>query len=227
MHTRLDDKMRPIRYGTTRRLAFTAAAGLAVLLATAGCSGRADTPRASAPASPVPSTATTEPPAPAPTSTKPPTGAPAPVPPTGPDRCHTADLAGRLRELDSAAGSRYSAVVLTNRSSSSCRVYGYGGVQLLDAARHPLPTHQVRDRTRPPRLVLLRPGASASSLLHWGAISDETESQTAQCQPTPAYLLVTPPDETQPITVAWTSSEVCSHGRILQGAYAAGTTPTG
>jgi hypothetical protein len=233
MHSRLDHKMNPTTYGTTRRLTFTAAAGLAVLLATAGCGGRATTPTASAPASSAPSTATTPPigaPVPAPTSTKPPTGAPAPVPPTtptGPDRCHTADLAARLRDLDSAPGSRYSAVVLTNRSSSSCRVYGYGGVQLLDAARHPLPTHQVRDRTRPPRLVLLRPGASASSLLHWGAISDETESQTAQCQPTPAYLLVTPPDETQPITVAWTSSEVCSHGRILQGAYAAGTTPTG
>ena len=51
---------------------------------------------------------------------------------------------------------------------------------------------------------------------------DNTESQTEPCQPTPAYLLVTPPDETQPITLAWSSSEACSHGRIIQGAYTAG-----
>jgi hypothetical protein len=113
--------------------------------------------------------------------------------------------------------------VLTNRSNSSCRVYGYGGVQLLDAARHPLPTRQVRDRTRPPRLVLLRPGASVSSLLHWSAVADQTEDQIGQCEPTPAYVLITPPDETQPITLAWSSSEVCSQGRIVQGAYAPGT----
>jgi len=40
-----------------------------------------------------------------------------------------------------------------------------------------------------------------------------------------AYLLVTPPDETQPITVAW-GSAVCSHGYIDQTAYAIGTGPT-
>jgi len=95
-------------------------------------------------------------------------------------------------------------------------------VQLLDAVHRPLPTHQVRDRSIPPHLVLLRPGASASSLLHWSPVPDNTESQTEPCQPTPAYLLVTPPDETQPITLAWSSSEACSHGRIIQGAYTAG-----
>jgi hypothetical protein len=77
--------------------------------------------------------------------------------------------------------------VLTNRTSSTCRVYGYGGLQLLDAAYRPLSTHQVRYRGTPPHLVLLRPGASASSLLHWSPVPDGTESQTGSCQPTPAY----------------------------------------
>ena len=71
--------------------------------------------------------------------------------------------------------------------------------------------------------MLLRPGASVSSLLHWSAVADQTEDQIGQCEPTPAYVLITPPDETQPITLAWSSSEVCSHGRIVQGAYAPGT----
>ena len=155
-------------------------------------------------------------------------GAPIPVPPTtprGPDRCHTADLSAHLSMLDSSAGSRYAAVVLTNRTSSTCRVYGYGGVQLLDAAHRPLPTHQIRDQTRPPHRVLLRPGASASSLLHWHPFGSGSESQTEPCQPTASYLLVTPPDETQPITLRWRSGPVCSQGTFGQTAYVAGTTP--
>ena len=71
--------------------------------------------------------------------------------------------------------------------------------------------------------MLLRPGGNVSSLLHWSPVPDGTESQTGPCKPTPAYLLVTPPDETQPLTVAWSSSEVCAHGRIVQGAYAVAT----
>jgi len=129
-----------------------------------------------------------------------------------------------VRGLDPGAGQRYDALVLTNRSTSTCRVYGYGGVQLLDAARRPLPTHQVRVQSAPPRLVLLRPGASAYSLLHWTVLPDGTESQTGPCEPTPTYLLVTPPDETQPIALGW-GSAVCSHGLIFQAAYAPGTGP--
>jgi hypothetical protein len=144
---------------------------------------------------------------------------------TGPDRCHTAELRARLHALDSAAGQRYAALILTNRSTSTCRVYGYGGIQLLDAARRPVPTQQVRDPNSPPRLVSLRPGASAYSRLHWGVVPSGSESQTGPCEPTASYLLVTPPDETQPITVAWSYGMVCQRGRIEQTAYAPGTGP--
>jgi hypothetical protein len=225
----MDDQMTPTMFRTGRLLPLTAAAGLALLLGAAACDGRSTDSTASAPIARTPGATTpaTGPPTPTPTSTDRATGAPVPpTTPTGPDRCHTADLTAGLHNLDSAAGSRYAAVVLTNRTSSTCRVYGYGGVQLLDAARHPLPTHQIRDRSTPPRPVLLRAGGSVSARLHWSAVPDSTESQTGPCQPTPAYLLVTPPDETQPITVAWSSSEAaCSHGRIGQTAYVAGTTP--
>jgi len=220
--------MKPTMLHNARLLPLTAAAGLAFLLAAAGCTGRSPTASEPIVRTPAATTPATGAPTPAPTSTEPPAGAPIPVPPTtptGPGRCHTADLTARLHDLDSAAGSRYAALVLTNRMRSTCRVYGYGGVQLLDAAHRPLPTHQVRYRGTPPHLVLLRPGASASSILHWSAVSDDTESQTGPCQPTPAYLLITPPDETKPITLTWSSSEACSHGRIVQTAYVAGITP--
>jgi Domain of unknown function (DUF4232) len=145
--------------------------------------------------------------------------------PAGPDRCHTADLAARVRQLDSAAGQRYAALTLTNRSTRTCRIYGYGGVQLLDAARRPVPTTQVRDRTAAPHLVTLAPGASAFSRLHWGVVVSTGDRQTGTCEPTPAYLQVIPPDETQPIIVGWTFGPVCQRGRIEQTAYALGSGP--
>jgi Protein of unknown function (DUF4232) len=222
--------MTPTMFRTARLLPLTATAGIALLLGAAACDGRSTESTATGPiiSTPGATTPATGPPTPTPTSTDRTTGDSAPVPPTkpiGPDRCHTADLTAALHNLDPAAGSRYARVVLTNRTSSTCRVYGYGGVQLLDAARHSLPTHQVRYRGTPPHLVLLQPGASVSSLLHWSPLPDGTENQTGPCQPTPTYLLVTPPDETQPITVPWSSSEACSHGLIVQTAYVAGTTP--
>jgi hypothetical protein len=224
----MDDQMTPTMFRTGRLLALAAAAGLALLLGAAACDGRTTDSTATAPIASTPGATTpaTGPPTPTPTSTDRTTGAPAPpTTPSGPDRCHTADLTAGLHNLDSAAGSRYATVVLTNRTRSTCRIYGYGGVQLLDAARRPLPTHQIRDRGTPPRPVLLRPSKTVSSLLHWSPVPDGTESQTGPCQPIPAYLLVTPPDETDPITVAWSSSEACSHGRIGLTAYVAGTTP--
>lgn len=99
-------------------------------------------------------------------------------------------------------------------------------MQLLDATHRPLPTRKVRARSAPPHLVTLKPGAGAYSRLHWGAVSTSTESQTRPCQPTPGYLLITPPDETQPITLTWSDGPVCQHGRIEQTPYAPGTAPT-
>jgi Domain of unknown function (DUF4232) len=224
--------MRPTTLARARSLSLAAAAALALTLAAAGCTGRATTSTASAPTSPVPPAGT---PAAAPATTTPANGPPTPAPtlvtaapttPAGPGRCRTADLTAGLHDLDPGAGQRYEVLVFTNRSTSSYRVYGYGGIQLLDAARHPLPTRQIRSRYAPPRLVTLRPGASAYSMLHWTVVPDDAEGLTWPCEPEPSYLLVTPPDETQPITVVWSAGSVCQHGSIGQTAYVAGTGPT-
>jgi ABC-type transport system substrate-binding protein len=199
-------------------------AGLALGTTLAACTSSASRGRnAAAPPAPSPSADGGTPTVGITTPPTTPTTTP-PATPAGPGRCHTADLTARLRSLDSAAGSRYEALVLTNRSTRTCGVYGYGGVQLLDAARRPLPTQQVRDPSAPPHLVLLRPGASAYSRLHWSAIATDTESQTGLCEPTSTYLLITPPDETHPIAVAW-SAAVCAHGRIGQTAYGSSLIP--
>jgi len=103
-------------------------------------------------------------------------------------------------------------IALTNRSTRSCRLYGYGGVQLLDAAGHWLPTEQLRKSSPAPRLIMLAPGSSAYSGLYW-AFTPEA----APCVQS-TFLLVTPPDETEPIRVAF-AQQVCAHGSIEQTSY--------
>ena len=139
----------------------------------------------------------------------------------GTGRCHTGDLAGSLQPGDSGAGQRHATVVLRNTSDRTCTIRGYGGIGLVTASGAPLPTHQ--NRVSPaPATVTLRPGGSASSLLHWGAVPGTGDSTSGDCQPTPAALQVIPPDETAPLSIPWTQGPVCEAGTIDQQPYAAG-----
>jgi hypothetical protein len=109
-------------------------------------------------------------------------------------------------------------LVLTNRSTRPCRLYGYGGLQLLDAAGGPLPTHQIRVPQPPPQLISLSAGASALSTLYWVSLPMDKPCVQA------AALLVIPPDETRPIRTG-ALGPVCEQGRLQQTAYTAGATP--
>jgi hypothetical protein len=140
---------------------------------------------------------------------------PTPPSPPGPARCHTADLAVEVGQADSATGHTGLSMALVNRSTHPCRIYGYGGVQLLNAAGAAPPTKQVRGGSAP-RPIVLRPGGRAYSALFW------VHSPEAPPCSSSAFLLVTPPDETRSIRVAF-SHTVCENGRIQQGAYQ--TTP--
>jgi hypothetical protein len=137
-----------------------------------------------------------------------------PTPPK-PPRCHTADLAVEVGQSDSGMSHTGLNLALVNRSTHRCRIYGYGGIQLLDGAGAALPTQQVRSSPTP-QLITLRPGDRAYSALVW--ISNP---EALPCSGS-AFLLVTPPDETQSIRVPF-SHTVCRNGQIQQGAYR--TTP--
>jgi hypothetical protein len=129
-------------------------------------------------------------------------------------RCHTGDLAGTLKRGSPGAGQRYATLLLRNRSTHRCRVYGYIGAQLLGAGGRPLPTTVVRDRTRTPRRVVLAPGRRAQALLHWAAIPGPGEPQSGPCEPTARRIEITPPDETTHLILRWRFGPVCEHGRI-------------
>jgi hypothetical protein len=135
------------------------------------------------------------------------TGPPRPASP----RCHTTDLALEVGGADSAMGRTGLNLALVNRSAHRCRIYGYGGVQLLDAAGAAV--HTVQDRGGPPpELVTLRPGDRAYSALSWIFRPEGPPCSNA------AFLEVIPPDETEPIRARFNYT-VCGNGVLNQRAY--------
>jgi uncharacterized membrane protein len=55
-------------------------------------------------------------------------------------RCDTSDLEMQLIGEGAAAGSVKATIEVRNKSSRDCDLYGYAGIQLLNAFRQPLPT---------------------------------------------------------------------------------------
>ncbi len=189
---------------------------VAALATVAGCGGGGGTVSGSAlPATASPTAAPTTTASGASTTTAaPPTGTGSPSQsPTGSgtpsvSRCHTSELAASLAPGDSGAGQRYATQALTNTSGRTCTVFGYGGLQPLDAAKRQLPITLTRDTGRPARLVRLAPGATVGRTIHWGAVP----SGEQPC-PTPAYASIIPPDETDPLLIRWSLGPVCG-GKI-------------
>ena len=135
------------------------------------------------------------------------------------DRCHTSEFSGSLTAESAGAGQRYATLVLRNTGGRSCTVHGFGGLGLAASDGAALPTHQVRTGG-PAATVLLAPGATVRSALHWSSVNGPGDASTGPCQPTPASLRVIPPDETDALSVAWTLGPVCSGGTIEQRPYA-------
>jgi hypothetical protein len=110
------------------------------------------------------------------------------------------------------AGQRYAFLVLTNASGITCLLFGFPGMELQTAALTPIPTQVIRGPATP-HLVTLAPGKAAYSLLHWTVVPATDETGTP-CEPAPAALIVTPPDEVPTLTTPWPGDSVCQHGQI-------------
>jgi Domain of unknown function (DUF4232) len=121
------------------------------------------------------------------------------------DRCHTGEFTAAFGPEDAGAGNRNASVVLTNRGGRTCTVFGYGGLQPLDAAGKPITTLTLT-RVNPPAPALLRvaPGGKVYKGIHWTVIP----SSGQKCS-SPASAQVTPPDETDHITLKWPFGTVC------------------
>jgi hypothetical protein len=205
-----------------RRRLGVALAAVAVLVVVAGCA-RDDGPPAS------PSSAAPAPAATATAGTPVTTGEggvghsasaahPAPATPAqpaaGPGRCHTSELSLAFGPAQAGAGQRQGVVILKNESARECTILGFGGLQVLDAARRPLPVEL--ERVGPsPTLVRFGPRSNEiTKAISWTAVP--SDSGCVQ----PVYVLVTPPDETDPLTGQWPYGAICG-GRLAGFAYGA------
>ncbi|HEY6744970.1 MAG TPA: DUF4232 domain-containing protein [Mycobacteriales bacterium] len=184
--------------------------GIAAALLLAACGGDGDgtTIGTAAPASSDATAPTTEAPTSAPGTTTGETG------PTGPtssegsapatDRCHTGEFTAAFGPEDAGAGNRNATVVLTNKGGRTCTVFGYGGLQPLDAAGKPITTLKLTRQPPAPTLLRVAPGAKVYKGIHWTVMPSPGETCSI-----PASAQVTPPDETDHITLKWPFGTVC------------------
>jgi Protein of unknown function (DUF4232) len=121
--------------------------------------------------------------------------------------CQSSQLSVSPQQGSGAAGTIEMTVVFTNRGASTCSLFGYPGMQLLDASGGNLPTNVVRGggpifpvaaANQPPKTVLIASGASASFGLSY---SDVPVGNETSC-PTSANAEITPPGNTSSVTVA-------------------------
>ncbi|WP_449353021.1 DUF4232 domain-containing protein [Streptomyces shaanxiensis] len=117
-------------------------------------------------------------------------------------RCHTSELSASVGRNNPGAGQENFPVVLTNESSRTCTLYGYPGAAFVDASGKQLGPDPKRSSGEP-ETVRLAPGGSA-----WAGLSFANPEVSGAGTATPAALVVTPPDEEDPLKVTWKGGEV-------------------
>lgn len=119
-------------------------------------------------------------------------------------RCLSVQLKVRLGRAGAALGHIGQVVSFKNTSATTCTLHGYPGLQMLNAAGHPIATQALRGiaytvPSVPERVVTLTPGAEASFDLGY---DDSTGYENDKC-PVSARVEITPPNAYKPITVSW------------------------
>jgi hypothetical protein len=109
-------------------------------------------------------------------------------------RCHTDQLQARIQSTTATI----TVVSLTDTAAAACVLEGYARLELLDRTGAVLPVQPTRLTDVPTRRLTLKPGGAAVFELH----ARPTAAGGAPCTlVTPARLRITPPDETDPLTV--------------------------
>ncbi|MFJ9817581.1 DUF4232 domain-containing protein [Streptomyces sp. NPDC101151] len=117
-------------------------------------------------------------------------------------RCHTSELRASVGRNNPGAGQENFPIVLTNKSARTCTLRGYPGAAFVNASGSQLGPDPKRS-SGSPVTVTLRPGQSA-----WAGLTFSNPEVSGADTATPATLVVTPPDERDPLKVAWTAGAV-------------------
>ncbi|MFG2374122.1 DUF4232 domain-containing protein [Streptomyces sp. NPDC048504] len=118
-------------------------------------------------------------------------------------RCHTSELKAKVGGNDPGAGQENFPIVLTNTSGRTCTVRGYPGAAFANASGTQLGPDPQRETGTTAATVTLKPGQSA-----WAGLTFSNPEISGAKTATPATLVVTPPDEKDPLKVTWTNGAV-------------------
>jgi hypothetical protein len=121
---------------------------------------------------------------------------------SGSTRCHTSELRATVGANNPGAGQENFPVVLTNTSHRTCTLRGFPGAAFVDASGKQLGPDPRRSADTP-TTVTLPPGRSA-----WAGLTFSNPGISGAKTATPASLIVTPPDERDPLKVTWKGGEV-------------------
>lgn len=121
---------------------------------------------------------------------------------TASTRCHTSELRATVGANDPGAGQENFPVVLTNTSHRTCTLRGYPGAAFVDASGKQLGPDPKRSPGSP-GTVALTPGQSA-----WAGLTFSNPEISGAHTATPASLVVTPPDERDPLKATWKGGKV-------------------
>jgi Protein of unknown function (DUF4232) len=110
-------------------------------------------------------------------------------------RCRLHQLSLAQPRMNGAAGTIRLRFVFTNTSSSTCKLFGFPGMQMLNKSRNAIPTHVHRGTghnvpPEPENDVIMTPGQHGS--FYAGYSDVPTGSQTCR---TSAFVEVTPPND--------------------------------
>ncbi|MFF2514957.1 DUF4232 domain-containing protein [Streptomyces sp. NPDC058086] len=121
---------------------------------------------------------------------------------SGSTRCHTSELRATVGANNPGAGQENFPVVLTNISHRTCTLRGFPGAAFVNASGNQLGPDPKRSAGTP-TTVTLTPGRSA-----WAGLTFSNPEISGAKTAAPATLIVTPPDERDPLKVAWQGGEV-------------------
>jgi hypothetical protein len=123
------------------------------------------------------------------------------------NRCRSSELQLHVGPAGVAVGSTTQWAYFVNTSSTPCQLYGFPGLQMLDAQGHAIPTLTHWNKpgapgiqgTSKPTTVTLAPGGAASFSVAW---ENATGYEGVTC-PRSAEVEVTPPNDYHSIVIPW------------------------
>jgi hypothetical protein len=118
--------------------------------------------------------------------------------------CLTSNLHITLGNGGAGAGTDFTILDFTNSGTSTCTLFGFPGVSLINSSGAQIGAAATRNPSKPATAITLAPGAKANATL---GVANAENYPASACKPTAAaQLKVFPPNQTQAIELPFTAT---------------------